>query len=212
MIVCFCNCSLLLLFFSNIAYHSYSFWSLIVLGDRSPWFCFYWLSVTMNSFLKCLMISDCEFDFNWLEFCDHKVRIEAFFLESLHLAFEFSQWGSSRFPFPTLLLAWGWVYQLITALWQPPTLPVCLSCTSSSSIHLKKKFEEDSWNFFPCLFCRLAVSQNSFFFPIFSCSEAEKSRASVSTSQKSLYKSMGIHHCIFTMAKKRLFQENFFLV
>lgn len=88
-IVCFCNCSLLL-FFSNIAYHSYSFWSLIVLGDLIPWFCFCWLSVTMNSFLKCLVIFDCEFDFNWLEFCDPKVRIEEFFLESLHLAFEFS--------------------------------------------------------------------------------------------------------------------------
>lgn len=86
-----------------------------------------------------------------------------------------SQWGSSRFPFLTLLLVWGWVYQLITALWQPPTLPVCLSGTSSSSIHLKKKIEEDSWNSSPWLFWRLAVSQNSFFFPIFSCSEAEKS-------------------------------------
>ena len=170
------------------------------------------LTLSHHEFLSEVFDDLWLFDFNWLEFCDPKVRIEEFFLESLHLAFEFSQWGSSRFPFPTLPLAWGWVYQLITALWQPPTLPVCLSCTSSSSVHLKKKFEEDSWNISPCLFWRLAVSQNSFFFPIFSCSEAEKSQASVSTSQKSLYKSMGIHHCIFTMAKKRLFQENFFLV
>ena len=84
-----------------------------------------------------------------------------------------SQWGSSRFPFPTLLLAWGWVSQLTTTLWQPPTLPVCHSGTSSSLIHLKKIWG-GFLELFPLPFLRLAVSQNSVFFPIFS-SVAEES-------------------------------------